>query len=83
MSLGPAKKMDPGDRRAMHSEMRLAKNYDPSDILLEGDLDEIVSHLVLQALKNCDPVSGAWNAHIQMVAGSPVWIFNFDPFLDD
>lgn len=53
-------------RLAMQSEMRSATNYDPSDILLEGDLDEIVSHLVLQALKHCAPVSGVWNAHIQM-----------------
>ena len=54
-------------RLAMQSEMRSAtSSYDPSDILLEGDLDEIVSHLVLQALKHCAPVSGVWNAHIQM-----------------
>jgi len=51
---------------ALQSGM-LATNYDSSDILLEGDLDEIVSHSVLQALKHCAPVSGAWNAHIQMV----------------
>ena len=45
-------------RLAMQSEMRSAtSSYDPSDILLEGDLDEIVSHLVLQALKHCAPVS--------------------------
>eukprot|EP00434_Breviolum_minutum_P024653 symbB.v1.2.021772.t1/scaffold1821.1/size219240/11 len=55
-------------RLAMQSEMRetATSSYDPSDILLEGDLDEIPNHLVLQALKHCAPVSGVWNAHIQM-----------------
>ena len=41
-------------RHAMHSY----RDYDAKDILLEGDLDEIVSHKVLQALKICQPATG-------------------------
>ena len=42
------------------------KKYDPKDILLEGDLDEIVSQKTLRILKNCEPVTGSWNAVIRM-----------------
>ena len=67
------------------SEMRSATNYDPSDILLEGDLDEIVSHLVLQALKHCAPVSGVWkrtysNGKLHTIAqAGPMVISNCQP----
>jgi len=53
-------------RQAMRSQMRSYRGYDQSDILLEGDLDEIVSQTALQALKHCEPVTGAWNTHIHM-----------------
>lgn len=46
-------------RRNMISQIR---DYDPRDILLEGDLDEIVSHKTLKILKNCEPSSGSWSA---------------------
>ena len=41
-------------------------NYELNDIRLEGDLDEVVSRKVLQALKSCEPETGAWNTKIRM-----------------
>eukprot|EP00435_Cladocopium_sp_Y103_P048388 s963_g14.t1 len=50
-------------RQQMRSQM---KDYHPKDILLEGDLDEIVSDKTLKILKNCEPVAGSWNTRIRM-----------------
>eukprot|EP00435_Cladocopium_sp_Y103_P044186 s1984_g12.t1 len=55
-------------RKAMRSQMHSYDSYDQRDILLEGDLDEIVSHKALKILKNCEPVTGGWNAHIRRLA---------------
>eukprot|EP00435_Cladocopium_sp_Y103_P003406 s6634_g1.t1 len=52
-------------RKAMRSQMHSYDSYDQRDIFLEGDLDEIVSHKALKILKNCEPVTGGWNAHIR------------------
>ena len=53
-------------RQQMRSQMNDYKNYDLKDILLEGDLDEIVSEKKLKILKNCEPVTGSWSAHVHM-----------------
>ena len=50
----------------MRSQMNDYKDYDPKDILLEGDLDEIVSYKILKVLKHCEPVAGRWNTGIHM-----------------
>ena len=50
----------------MRSQMNDYKNYELKDILLEGDLDEIVSEENLKILKNCEPVTGSWSAHVHM-----------------
>ncbi|CAK8990532.1 unnamed protein product [Durusdinium trenchii] len=52
-------------RLSMDSEMKSTPR-DPADVLLEGDLDEIVHHRTLQVLRNCEPASGAWNTRIRM-----------------
>mmetsp|Transcript_99923 Transcript_99923/g.213966 ORF Transcript_99923/g.213966 Transcript_99923/m.213966 type:complete len:371 (+) Transcript_99923:40-1152(+) len=53
-------------RNSMHEDMNMPEGYNPKDILLEGDLDEIVSSHALKALRHCEPGSGAWNTDIQM-----------------
>eukprot|EP00435_Cladocopium_sp_Y103_P016387 s2931_g4.t1 len=63
-------------RQALRSQMNSYRDYDQNDMLLEGDLDEIVSHKVLQALKTCKPVGGVWKANVRMtdLAYSVAWL---------
>eukprot|EP00747_Dinoflagellata_sp_TGD_P166914 gnl/TRDRNA2_/TRDRNA2_190466_c0_seq1.p1 gnl/TRDRNA2_/TRDRNA2_190466_c0~~gnl/TRDRNA2_/TRDRNA2_190466_c0_seq1.p1 ORF type:complete len:411 (-),score=45.77 gnl/TRDRNA2_/TRDRNA2_190466_c0_seq1:135-1367(-) len=53
-------------RKAMHDEMHAFQQYDPKDVILEGDLDEIVSKRTLKALRHCTPNTGDWNTGIRM-----------------
>ena len=46
--------------------MNSFRGYNKDDILLEGDLDEILSHKLLQALKTCKPMNNIWRAHVRM-----------------
>eukprot|EP00438_Fugacium_kawagutii_P018053 Skav215134 [mRNA] locus=scaffold1164:113612:114244:- [translate_table: standard] len=44
------------------------RDYLPDDVLLEGDLDEIISRKALKTLKHCKPEGGVWNLHVNMTS---------------
>lgn len=52
----------------MNKQMQVDKNYDPEDVILYGDLDEIVSQDALRTLKHCRPAGGTWNARVNMTS---------------
>lgn len=53
-------------RQALRARVNSYSDYSKDDILLEGDLDEILSHKLLQALKTCKPINNVWRAHVRM-----------------
>lgn len=53
-------------RRHMVNELLSHSDYGPDDIFLEGDLDEICSRRILDILRHCEPMTGSWNAGIEM-----------------
>jgi len=53
-------------RQALRAQVNSFRGYNKDDILLEGDLDEILSHKLLQALKTCKPMNNIWRAHVRM-----------------
>eukprot|EP00438_Fugacium_kawagutii_P017843 Skav201732 [mRNA] locus=scaffold311:718464:720855:- [translate_table: standard] len=55
-------------RNVVKKQMNNYRDYRPDDVLLEGDLDEIVSRKALKTLKHCKPEGGAWNLRINMTS---------------
>eukprot|EP00438_Fugacium_kawagutii_P021248 Skav207769 [mRNA] locus=scaffold2087:154155:154964:- [translate_table: standard] len=55
-------------RDVMKKQMHDYRDYRPNDVLLEGDLDEIISRKALKTLKHCKPEGGVWNLHINMTS---------------
>lgn len=52
----------------MKKQLHDYRDYRPDDVLLEGDLDEIISRKALKTLKHCKPEGGAWNLRINMTS---------------
>eukprot|EP00438_Fugacium_kawagutii_P018052 Skav215133 [mRNA] locus=scaffold1164:111471:112937:- [translate_table: standard] len=55
-------------RDVMKKQMHDYRDYLPDDVLLEGDLDEIISRKALKTLKHCKPEGGVWNLRINMTS---------------
>ncbi|CAE7505917.1 unnamed protein product [Symbiodinium sp. CCMP2456] len=52
----------------MNKQMQVDNSYDPEDVILYGDLDEIVGQDALRTLKHCRPAGGMWNARVNMTS---------------
>eukprot|EP00435_Cladocopium_sp_Y103_P011990 s2931_g3.t1 len=53
-------------RQALRSKVNSHRDCEKNEVILEGDLDEIVSHKLLQAIKTCKPINSIWRAYVRM-----------------